>query len=46
MNTVLRVAEWVERWVFRLLDPVVRVGTAALARILRRGRFRSWRRGT
>jgi hypothetical protein len=45
METVLRVAERVEKWLFRLLDPLVRGVTALLARILRRGRFRAWRRG-
>jgi hypothetical protein len=46
VNTVLRVVDWIERWVFRILGAFVERVTALLARILRRGRFRPWRRGT
>jgi hypothetical protein len=46
VNTVLRVAEWVEKWGFRIAGALVRVVTALLARILGRGRFRPWRSRT
>jgi hypothetical protein len=43
VNLLLRAVNWVERLTFRILGVVVRAVTALLARILRRGRFRSWR---
>jgi hypothetical protein len=45
VNAVLKAAEWVERWVFRILGVLVRGVTAVLAKIMRRGRFRLWRKG-
>jgi hypothetical protein len=45
VNAVLRVVEWVEKWVFRISGVVVEGITAMVARVLRRGRFRPWRRG-
>jgi hypothetical protein len=45
VNTVLRVVEWIETWVFRIVGALVEQITALLVRILRRGRFRAWRRG-
>jgi hypothetical protein len=44
MGLLLRVANAVEGVAFRLLGALVRVVTASLARVLRRGRFRQWRR--
>ena len=46
MDTVLRVIDRVETWVFRTLAVLVRAITALLARLTRRGRYRPWRRGT
>jgi hypothetical protein len=44
MSTVLRVVNWFQTWGFRILGVFVRGVTAALTRIMRRGRFRSWRK--
>ena len=46
VNAVLRVVDWLQIWGFRILGGLVRGVTGFLARILRRGRFRPWRRGT
>ncbi|HEY7421577.1 MAG TPA: hypothetical protein VH541_06180 [Gaiellaceae bacterium] len=45
-TTLLRLINWGERWALRFLDAFVRVLTAALAKLLQRGRYRSWRGGT
>ncbi len=45
VNALLGVVEWIERWVFRIVGALVEQITALLVRILRRGRFRAWRRG-
>ncbi|MET0564323.1 MAG: hypothetical protein ABW114_12885 [Gaiellaceae bacterium] len=45
MNIVLRFVNWLQPRAFRILGELVRVVTALWARILRRGRFRAWRRG-
>jgi hypothetical protein len=46
VDAVLRALNWLETWTFRILGALVREVTALLTRILRRGRFRPWRRGT
>ena len=45
MSTVLRVVDCLQRWGFRILGALVRGVTAALTRMMRRGRFRPWRKG-
>jgi hypothetical protein len=45
VNAVLRVINWFQTLIFRILGELVRAATAFLARVLRRGRFRAWRRG-
>ena len=42
---VMRVVEWIEKWAFRIVGALVKQLTALLAKILRRGRYRPWRRG-
>jgi hypothetical protein len=44
MNLLLRAANAVERLAFRVLGAFVRGLTSFLVRVMRRGRFRSWRR--
>ena len=45
-GVILQVINWLETWAFRILGGLVRNITTLLTRILRRGRYRPWRRGT
>jgi hypothetical protein len=42
----LKAVDWIRDWVFRIFGALIAQITELLARILRRGRFRPWRRGT
>jgi hypothetical protein len=44
MNVLVKFFERIERWAPRLLGPPVRGAIHATAWVLRRGRYRPWRR--
>jgi hypothetical protein len=46
LNALLAVVNRVQELVFRILGALVRGVTALLARVLRRGRYRTWRKGS
>jgi hypothetical protein len=41
---LLRALEALESWIERFLAVVITVGTQLAVRVMRRGRFRAWRR--
>jgi hypothetical protein len=45
MNTLTRIATWVERVAIAVIGQVVRGTAALLTVVLRRGKHRAWRRG-
>ncbi len=44
MTYLLKLLVWVERWTEKVVGAVLRGSMAVLARVLKRGRHRSWRR--
>lgn len=45
VNAFLAVINRVQGVTFRILEVLIRESTALLARVLRRGRYRTWRKG-
>jgi hypothetical protein len=45
MNTLTRIATWIERVATAVIGQVVRGAAALLTLVLRRGKHRDWRRG-